>query len=155
MDFTWLGLQICICRSQIQYLTKKKVGEGIRKPVSIWCDHHLPHAARHHLLIELIRMLIVVCGILSHFSPMASCWILAGTGTHCRTRRSRAAQTCSMGDMSGQYAGVTFWPLFPLFCLYLVWAGRELGGAVYVCFSRLIYFYVLGLVWFSIRGRCH
>jgi hypothetical protein len=30
---------------------------------------------------------------------------------------------------------VTFWPLFPLFCLYLVWSGRELAWAVYVlCF---------------------
>jgi hypothetical protein len=34
-----------------------------------------------------------------------SCWILAGTGTRCCTRRSRASQTCSMGDMSGEYAG--------------------------------------------------
>ncbi len=28
-----------------------------------------------------------------------SCWILAGTGTRCRIRRSRASQTCSMGDV--------------------------------------------------------
>ncbi len=34
-----------------------------------------------------------------------SCWILAGTGTRCRIRRSRASQTCSMGDVSGEYAG--------------------------------------------------
>ncbi len=34
-----------------------------------------------------------------------SCWILAGTGTCCRIRWSRASQTCSMGDMSGEYAG--------------------------------------------------
>ncbi len=34
-----------------------------------------------------------------------SCWILAGTGTRCRIRRSRASQTCSMGDMSSDYAG--------------------------------------------------
>ncbi len=42
-----------------------------------------------------------------HSSSMAvwSCWILAGTGTRCRLRRSRASQTCSMGDMSGEYAG--------------------------------------------------
>jgi hypothetical protein len=33
-----------------------------------------------------------------------SCWILVGTGT-CRTRRSRASQKCSMGDMSGEYVG--------------------------------------------------
>ncbi len=42
-----------------------------------------------------------------HSSSMAvrSCWILAGTGTRCRIHRSRASQTCSMGDMSGEYAG--------------------------------------------------
>ena len=36
-----------------------------------------------------------------------SCWILAGTGTHCRIRVvARASQTCSTGDMSGgEYAG--------------------------------------------------
>ncbi len=34
-----------------------------------------------------------------------SCWILAGTGTRCRIHRSRASQTCSMGDMSSEYAG--------------------------------------------------
>ncbi len=27
------------------------------------------------------------------------------TGTRCRIRRSRASQTCSMGEMSGEYAG--------------------------------------------------
>ncbi len=59
------------------------------------------------LRIELIRLLIVACGMLVHSSSMAvwSCWILAGTGTRCRIRRSRASQTCSMGDMSGEYAG--------------------------------------------------
>ncbi len=34
-----------------------------------------------------------------------SCWILAGTGTRCRICRSRESQTCSMDDMSGEYAG--------------------------------------------------
>uniref|UniRef100_A0AAZ3P1B3 Guanine nucleotide-binding protein subunit alpha n=2 Tax=Oncorhynchus TaxID=8016 RepID=A0AAZ3P1B3_ONCTS len=55
------------------------------------------------LLLELIGLLIVACGMLSHSSSMAvrSCWMLAGIGTCCRTRRSRASQTCSMGDMSG------------------------------------------------------
>ncbi len=45
--------------------------------------------------------------MLVHSSSMAvrSCWILAGTGTRCRIWRSRASQTCSMGDMSGEYAG--------------------------------------------------
>ncbi len=35
--------------------------------------------------MELIRLLIVACGMLVHFSSMAvrSCWILAGTGTRC------------------------------------------------------------------------
>ncbi len=56
---------------------------------------------------ELIRLLIVACGMLVHSSSMAlrSCWILAGTGTRCHIRRSRASQTCSMGDMSSEYAG--------------------------------------------------
>ncbi len=64
-------------------------------------------SATHLLRIELIRLLIVACGMLVHSSSMAvrSCWILAGTGTRCRIRRSRASQTCSMGDMSGEYAG--------------------------------------------------
>ncbi len=55
----------------------------------------------HLLRIELIRLLIVACGMLVHSSSMAvrSCWILAGTGTRCRIRRSRASQTCSMGDI--------------------------------------------------------
>jgi hypothetical protein len=34
-----------------------------------------------------------------------SWWILSGTGTRCCTRWSRASQTCSIGDMSGKYAG--------------------------------------------------
>ena len=34
----------------------------MRKPVSIWCDHHLPRLLR----IELIWLLIVACGMLSH-----------------------------------------------------------------------------------------
>ncbi len=61
----------------------------------------------HLLHIELIRLLIVACGMLVHSSSMAvrSCWILAGTGTRCHIRQSRASQTCSMGDMSGEYAG--------------------------------------------------
>ncbi len=81
---------------------------GVRKPVSIWCDHHLRTSSATHLLrIEMIRLLIVACGMLVHSSSMAvrSCWILEGTGTRCCIRRYRASQTCSMGDMSGEYAG--------------------------------------------------
>ncbi len=65
------------------------------------------HSATHLLRTELIRLLIVACAMLVHSSSMAvrSCWILAGTETRCRIRRSRASQTCSMGDMSGEYAG--------------------------------------------------
>ncbi len=64
-------------------------------------------SAAHLLRIELIRLLVVACGMLVHTSSMAvrSWWILAGIGTRCRRRRSRASQTCSMGDMSGEYAG--------------------------------------------------
>jgi len=66
-------------------------------------------SATHLLRIELVRLLIVACGILPHSSSMAvrSCWILAGTGTRCHIRRSRASQTCSMGDMSGVWV---CWP---------------------------------------------
>ncbi len=62
--------------------------------------------ATHLLCIELIRLLIVACGMGVHSSSMAvwRCWILAGIGTWCRIRWSRASQTCSMGDMSGEYA---------------------------------------------------
>ncbi len=60
------------------------------------------HSATQLLRIELIRLLIVACGMLVHSSSMVvrSCWILEGTGTRCHIRRSRASQTCSMGDMS-------------------------------------------------------
>ena len=37
--------------------------------------------------------------------------------------------------------------LFPLFCLYLVWSGRELGWAVYVCVS--MFFLFLCLAWYG------
>ncbi len=65
------------------------------------------HSAAHLLRIELIRLLIVASEMLVHSSSTAvqSCWILAGTGTRCHIRRSRASKTCSMGDMSGEYAG--------------------------------------------------
>ncbi len=64
-------------------------------------------SATHLFHIELIRLLIVVCGMLVHSSSMAvwSCWILTGTGTRGHIRRSRASQTCSIGDMSSEYAG--------------------------------------------------
>ncbi len=64
-------------------------------------------SATHLLRIELSRLLIVACVMFVHSSSMAvrSCWIFAGTGTRCRIHRSSASQTCSMGDMSGEYAG--------------------------------------------------
>ncbi len=61
-----------------------------------------PYASRsatHLLRIELIRLLIVACGMLVHSS--------SGNGTRSCIRWSRASQTCSMGDMSGEYAGHT------------------------------------------------
>ena len=91
------------CASAGHRYLQIKVGAWIKKTVSIWCDHHLPHAGRHISFVK-----IVACGMLSHFSSIAvrSCWILVGTGTRCRTWRSRANQTCSMGDMSGEYEGL-------------------------------------------------
>ena len=63
--------------------------------------------ATHRLCIELIRLLIVASGMLSHSSSRAvrSCWILVGTETQSSKRRSRASQTCSIRDISGEYAG--------------------------------------------------
>jgi hypothetical protein len=81
----------------------KKVGAWNRKSVIIWCDHHLPHAARHFLLIELIDSGLWNV-VPSSSMAVWSCWILAETGTFCRSRRPRASQTCSMGDISGEYA---------------------------------------------------
>ncbi len=69
-------------------------------------------SATHLLHIELIRLLIVACGMLIHSSSMAvwSCWILAGTGTRCRIRRSRASQhaqwvTCPVSMLPMQELG--------------------------------------------------
>ena len=47
-----------------------------------------PPFASHLLHMELIRLLIVACGMMAHSSSMAvlSCWILAGTGTRCHIR---------------------------------------------------------------------
>ena len=49
------------------------------------------------LLLHIVDQ-VVDCGMLYCYSSMAvrSFWILSGTGTRCRTRRSRASQTCSM-----------------------------------------------------------
>ncbi len=60
------------------------------------------------LRIELIRLLIVACGMLVHSSSMAvwSCWYLPGTGTHCRIRRSRVSLTRSLSEMSGEYVAM-------------------------------------------------
>ena len=64
-------------------------------------------SATHLFHIELTKLLIVASGMLSHSSSIAvlSCWILKVTGTHYWTCQSRASQTCSMGNMSGECAG--------------------------------------------------
>ena len=75
-------------------------------PLFPWGGENIFTVFKVDKVFRLIRLLIVACGMLSHSSSMAvwSCWILAGTGTHCCTRQSRASQTCSMGDKSGEYA---------------------------------------------------
>ena len=82
---------------------KKELGAWIRKTSQylVW----LPFAScstTHLLRKELIRLFILDCEMLSHSSMTAK---LLDIGTHCHTCRSRASQTCSMGDMSGVYAG--------------------------------------------------
>ncbi len=73
------------------------------KPVSIWCDHHLPHAVQH-ISFAYIWSGCWLWPVEYWSTPLAvrSCRILAGTGKRCRIRRSKASQTCSM---SGEYAG--------------------------------------------------
>ncbi len=78
---------------------------SLSESVLVW-PPFASRSATHLLHIELIRLLIVTCVMLVHSSSMFvwSCWILAGTGTRCRIRRSRASQTChTMGDMSSEY----------------------------------------------------
>ena len=66
----------------------------------VWSPFAL-YSVTNVLHIELIRLLIVACGMLSHSSSVSvrSCWIKVGTGTRCRTRWFRASLTCSIGDM--------------------------------------------------------
>ena len=99
-------MQICICWSQTPFFFK---GRGVDQETSqylVW-PPFVSCSMTYLIHIELIRLLIVASGALSHSSSMAlqSCWLLVGTGTRCRTYQSRASQTCSMGDMSGEYAG--------------------------------------------------
>ena len=97
MDFTWLGIQICICWSQMSL--KKSCGvDQTTSQYLVWP----PFVSPLHRVDQAVD-----CGLLSHSSSIAARnrWILAGTGTCCRTHRSRASQMCSVGDMSGEYAG--------------------------------------------------
>ncbi len=93
------------------YLISKNLfrGGGPKTSQYLMWPPFASRSATHLLRIELIRLLIVACLMLVHSSSMAvwSCWILAGTRTRRRIRRSRASQTCSMGDMSCEYAGHT------------------------------------------------
>ena len=72
-----------------------KKGRGVDQKTSEYlvCPPFSSCSMTHLLCIELIRLLIVACGMLSHTSSMAvwSGWILAGTR--------------SIGDMSGESAG--------------------------------------------------
>ena len=106
MDFTWLGIQICICWSQILYHKKSRVVDQKTRLYLVW-PPFASCSATLLLRIELIKLLIVACGMLSHYFSVAvrSCWLLSGTVIRCRTCQFRASQTCSMGDMSGENAG--------------------------------------------------
>ncbi len=114
--FSWaelkdLGLFLCTQKAYFSLIlfTNPKTSQYL-----VW-PPFASRSATHLLRIELIRLLIVACGMLVRSSSIAvrSCWILAGTGTHCRIRRSRASQICSMGNMSGdmscfQHPGIVY-----------------------------------------------
>ena len=105
MDFTWLGIQICICWSQIPLKKSRGVDQKaiqylVWPPFASWSAITSPS----HRVEQAVD-----CGQ-GKFVPLLlmavwSCWILAGTVTRCRTHQSRASQTCSIGDMSGEYSG--------------------------------------------------
>ena len=87
-----------------KHLLATDVGPWVRKNSRylVW-PPFASYSGTHLLHIELTRLLIVACGMLSHSTSMAvrSCWILAGTGA----RWSKESQTtCSKGDTS-EYAG--------------------------------------------------
>ena len=72
-----------------------------------------PFAERHLHRIELIRLLIVACGMLFHSSSMAvQSWILAGAGTRCHTCQSRVSQTCSNSDVCWACKSWKNWDIF-------------------------------------------
>jgi hypothetical protein len=89
-----------------RYLKNKSRGVGQKTNHYLVWPPFASSSATHLLLKELIRQ-IVACEMLSHSSSMSvwSWWILVGTETHCHTHQSRASQTCSVGDISGEYAG--------------------------------------------------
>ena len=93
MDFTWLGIQICICWSQVPYKNKtEKQGRGSENQsvsgVTTICLKQRDTSPSHRVDQA------VDCGMWSHSSSMTvwSSWILAGTGTRRRTRRSTASK---------------------------------------------------------------
>jgi hypothetical protein len=76
----------------------EKVGAWTIKPLSIWCDHHLPHAAQHISFTYIhIYHLIVITGMFSH---LLSHWLCEVAGYWWELEH-----TCSTGDMCGEYAG--------------------------------------------------
>lgn len=92
--------------------TLLKRGGGVKKPVSIWCNHYLPHAVQH---ISSRRVDGVVDGclwsVLVHSASVAEaagCWQeLEHSVKHA------ASQTCSMGDVSGEHAAHAGSGMFP------------------------------------------
>jgi hypothetical protein len=93
MDFTWLGIQICICWSHISTTTKCRGRYQKTSQYQVWPPFVTCRAT--HLLWHRVHQ-AVDCGLWNVVPLLWSCWILAGTGTHCLTLRSRASQTCSM-----------------------------------------------------------
>ncbi len=136
MIIAQVGLRLATIKrhSKIVSFTVLRGSRGAQKTSQylVW-PPFASHSATHLLPLELFRLLIVACGKLAHSSSMAvrSFWILAGTGTRCRIRRSRASQTCSMGDISGEYAGHARTGIFSASrkCLQILatW-GRDGGG---------------------------
>lgn len=78
-------------------------GGRVRRLVLIWYDHHLPHTGGRLLHLELVRLLIVPCGILLQSSSLAmQSWTSAPTSTHiCHFKAFQVCKPCKNWNVFG------------------------------------------------------
>ena len=129
MDFTWMGMLITD--------TLKKRGVDQKTSQYLVWPPFASCSATHILHIELIRLLIVACGTLSHSSSLAVWrrWIWAETATCCRTHRTHLSRA---GTPKRNAIGGTqnkTWFAFYFIYIYMTSDPKLLNSSVcvYVC----------------------